>query len=84
MAYTGKTSLIRRLKDGGKAFIPKKDERTIGVDIYEWDPRESDTHINECRETLNTRVNREDGTPTVTDIKFSVWDFAGQAVSLGL
>lgn len=80
MAYTGKTSLIRRLKDGGKAFIPKKDERTIGVDIYEWDPSDSDTHINECRETLNTKVNREDGAPTVTDIKFSVWDFAGQYV----
>lgn len=80
MAYTGKTSLIRRLKYGSNATVPKKDERTIGVDVYEWDPAESDEHTNECRETLNTCINGEDGTIPGTSIKFSVWDFAGQDV----
>jgi GTP-binding protein EngB required for normal cell division len=31
MAMTGKTSMIKRLIEGRKAVIPKRDERTIGV-----------------------------------------------------
>ncbi len=41
MALSGKTSIIKRLIEGKDAHIPDKDERTIGVDIYEWDPKSS-------------------------------------------
>ena len=77
MALSGKTSIIKRLIEGKDAKIPKKDERTIGVDIYEWDVRSKfsslDTHIPVDKE-LESRM---DGT---ADVKFSVWDFAGQHV----
>jgi hypothetical protein len=39
MAMMGKTSMIKRLIEGRDAVIPTRDERTIGVDIYEWDPK---------------------------------------------
>lgn len=80
MAYTGKTSLIRRLKYGSKATVPKNDERTIGVDVYDWDPSQSDEHTAECREILDTCIIGENGKIPDTSVKFSVWDFAGQHV----
>jgi hypothetical protein len=86
MAYTGKTSLIRRLIDGQTTVIPKRDERTIGVDIYEWNPSKHDAHTGDCSARLNTKVKREEdvaGSPAGdrdVNVKFSVWDFAGQNV----
>lgn len=76
MAMTGKTSMIKRLIEGRKAVIPKRDERTIGVDIYEWDPR------NNCdRPQVDTRIEIEDEKiAREVDVKLSVWDFAGQHV----
>jgi len=77
MAHSGKTSIIKRLLEGRKAIIPQKDERTIGVDIYNWDPKTTDgsllTRI-QVDEELKGRVNDN------VDVKFSVWDFAGQHV----
>mmetsp|Transcript_9986 Transcript_9986/g.20594 ORF Transcript_9986/g.20594 Transcript_9986/m.20594 type:complete len:1705 (+) Transcript_9986:253-5367(+) len=81
MALSGKTSIIKRLIEGRGAMIPQMDERTIGVDIYEWDPKTSNVDIGA---TLNTEIvvdgelqNRMKG---AVDVKFSVWDFAGQHV----
>ena len=79
MAMSGKTSIIKRLIEGKDAKIPQKDERTIGVDIYEWDPNSAgdygplDTQIPLDGE-LESRMNGN------VDVKFSVWDFAGQHV----
>jgi hypothetical protein len=77
MANSGKTSIIKRLLEGRKAKIPQKDERTIGVDIYNWNPKTTDgsllTRI-QLDEELKGRVNDN------VDVKFSVWDFAGQHV----
>jgi hypothetical protein len=77
MAHSGKTSIIKRLLEGRKATIPQKDERTIGVDIYNWDPKSTDgsllTQIQVDGE-LEGRVKDN------IDVKFSVWDFAGQHV----
>lgn len=74
MAMAGKTSMIKRLIEGKDAVIPKRDERTVGVDIYEWDP------ITDA----DTRIELEDENLAMTcgnvDVKFSVWDFAGQHV----
>ena len=74
MAMAGKTSMIKRLIEGKDAVIPKRDERTVGVDIYEWDP------ITDA----DTRIELEDENLAKTcgdvDVKFSVWDFAGQHV----
>jgi GTPase SAR1 family protein len=76
MAMTGKTSMIRRLIEGKNAIIPKRDERTIGVDIYEWDPC-----TNEDRNHVDTRIQIEDVKfARDVKVKFSVWDFAGQHV----
>jgi GTPase SAR1 family protein len=76
MAMTGKTSMIKRLIEGTKPLTPKRDERTIGVDIYEWDPR------NNCdRPQVDTRIEIEDEKIAKdVDVKLSVWDFAGQHV----
>uniref|UniRef100_A0A7S1ZZC8 Roc domain-containing protein n=1 Tax=Ditylum brightwellii TaxID=49249 RepID=A0A7S1ZZC8_9STRA len=74
MAYSGKTSMIKRLIDGPNAKIPQRDERTVGVDIYEWDPSDS---------KLDTSIVMEDEIGHVceeTNVNFSVWDFAGQHV----
>mmetsp|Transcript_25462 Transcript_25462/g.29080 ORF Transcript_25462/g.29080 Transcript_25462/m.29080 type:complete len:1382 (+) Transcript_25462:90-4235(+) len=76
MAMTGKTSIIRRLIEGKHAIIPERDDRTIGVDIYQWDP-----HNNKDRPFVDCRIDVEDKTFTGdVDVKFSVWDFAGQQV----
>lgn len=76
MAMAGKTSMIKRLIEGKNAVIPKRDERTVGVDIYEWDPRDS--------VDVDTRIEIEDKALAKTcgdvNVKFSVWDFAGQHV----
>jgi GTPase SAR1 family protein len=74
MAMAGKTSMIKRLIDGKDAVIPKRDERTVGVDIYEWDPvTDEDTRIELEDEDLRKTCGD-------VDVKFSVWDFAGQHV----
>ena len=76
MAMTGKTSMIKRLIEGKNAVIPQRDERTIGVDIYEWDP-----HNNTDRPHVDTRIDIEDKVfARDVNVKFSVWDFAGQHV----
>lgn len=79
MAMAGKTSMIKRLIDGEDAVIPKKDQRTIGVDIYEWDPTTDKRY-----EHIDNRIQLQD--PELeklcpnANVKFSVWDFAGQQV----
>eukprot|EP00546_Thalassionema_frauenfeldii_P001231 CAMPEP_0178932680 /NCGR_PEP_ID=MMETSP0786-20121207/22772_1 /TAXON_ID=186022 /ORGANISM="Thalassionema frauenfeldii, Strain CCMP 1798" /LENGTH=1673 /DNA_ID=CAMNT_0020610039 /DNA_START=172 /DNA_END=5190 /DNA_ORIENTATION=- len=76
MAMTGKTSMIRRLIEGRTAFIPDRDDRTVGVDIYQWNPRN-----NKDRPSVDCSIDIEDKTITRNvDVKFSVWDFAGQQV----
>jgi GTPase SAR1 family protein/Leucine-rich repeat (LRR) protein len=79
MAMVGKTSMIKRLIEGEGAIIPKRDDRTVGVDIYEWDPKidrryeHIDTRIELCDEDLQKQTGD-------VNVKFSVWDFAGQHV----
>ena len=80
MALSGKTSIIKRLIEGKDAKIPQKDDLTIGVDIYEWKPKSADgpngsldTQIS-IDEELASRIKGD------VDVKFSVWDFAGQHV----
>ena len=85
MAMSGKTSIIKRLIEGRDATIPQKDERTVGVDIYNWDPKASNTG----NSTLNTSISSL-LSPTTSklpnslqgnvDVTFSMWDFAGQHV----
>lgn len=81
MAMTGKTSIIKRLIEGKDGDIPKVDERTVGVDIYEWDPK---TDGNTDRGHIDTSIKIEDGlihrSGKDVDVKFSLWDFAGQHV----
>jgi GTPase SAR1 family protein len=81
MALSGKTSIIKRLIEGKDAKIPQKDERTIGVDIYEWDPKSSEGTTGR---TLMTQIPVEKELESRlggnVDVKFSVWDFAGQHV----
>ena len=79
MAMAGKTSMIHRLIKGQNAVIPTRDERTIGVDIYEWDPKEDHRF-----EHIDSRIQLQDKELEETcgdvNVKFSVWDFAGQHV----
>ena len=79
MALAGKTSMIKRLIEGRDAVIPKRDERTVGVDIYEWDPKKDERE--EIRH-IDTRIDIQDKELAKTsgdvNVKFSVWDFAGQ------
>ena len=81
MALSGKTSIIKRLIEGKDAKIPQKDERTIGVDIYEWDPKTTSGHMGV---SLNTQISVDGELRSRmkgdVDVKFSVWDFAGQHV----
>ena len=76
-ALSGKTSIINRLIDGKDGMIPHKDERTIGVDIYSWDPKTTD-------KSLMTQIpvdgELEKRIKSNIDVKFRVWDFAGQQV----
>ncbi|KAL3924001.1 MAG: hypothetical protein SGILL_001313 [Bacillariaceae sp.] len=79
MAMAGKTSMIKRLIEGENAVIPKRDERTVGVDIYEWDPK-----VDKRFEHIDPRIELQDKELEAlcgeVDVKFSVWDFAGQHV----
>jgi GTPase SAR1 family protein len=79
MAMAGKTSMIKRLIEGENAVIPKRDERTVGVDIYEWDPK-----IDRRFEHIDSRIELQDKELEElcgdVNVKFSVWDFAGQHV----
>ena len=81
MAMTGKTSIIKRLLEGKNAVIPKREERTVGVDIYNWEPK---TDGNTDRDHIDTSIKIEDDllerTSGDVDIRFSIWDFAGQHV----
>lgn len=79
MAMVGKTSMIKRLIEGKSAVIPTHDERTVGVDIYEWEPKQDKRF-----EHIDSRIEFQDEELAATcgdvDVKFSVWDFAGQHV----
>eukprot|EP00980_Cylindrotheca_fusiformis_P020082 scaffold7161_cov133-Cylindrotheca_fusiformis.AAC.5 len=79
MAMVGKTSMIKRLIEGEDAVIPKRDDRTVGVDIYEWDPKTDQRY-----EHIDTRIEFDDkeleSQRCDVNVKFSVWDFAGQHV----
>lgn len=79
MAMAGKTSMIKRLIEGQNAVIPKHDERTVGVDIYEWDPKDDHRF-----EHIDSRIDFQDKELEAlcgdVNVKFSVWDFAGQHV----
>ena len=61
------------------AVIPKRDERTVGVDIYEWDTKKDNRfkHI-DCR--IDLQDKELDELCGDVNAKFSVWDFAGQHV----
>lgn len=79
MAMVGKTSMIKRLIEGRDAIIPTHDERTIGVDIYEWDPKKDRRFMD-----IDSKIVIQDEELSQmcgdVDVKFSVWDFAGQHV----
>jgi len=79
MDMAGKTSMIKRLIQGEDAEIPNRDQRTIGVDIYQWDPT-----IDKRYEHVDNRIMLQDEELKElcpdTNVKFSVWDFAGQDV----
>ena len=79
MAMVGKTSMIKRLIEGRDAVIPTHVERTVGVDIYSWDPKK-DTRF----EHIDSRIELQDKDLVATcgdvDVKFSCFDFAGQHV----
>lgn len=78
MAMVGKTSMIRRLIRGQDAEVPRIDERTVGVDIYQWEPKEDQRFANiDSRILLSDKLAEACGD---VDVKFSVWDFAGQHV----
>jgi len=81
MAMAGKTSIIKRLLEGKNAVIPKREERTVGVDIYNWEPKKDG---NTDRGHIDTSIKIEDDvlerTSGDVDVKFSLWDFAGQHV----
>jgi GTPase SAR1 family protein len=79
MAMVGKTSMIKRLIEGSDAVIPTHDERTIGVDIYEWDPTR-DRRFEDIQNNIIFQDEAIAETCGDVDVKFSVWDFAGQHV----
>lgn len=76
MAMVGKTSMIKRLIEGTDAVVPTRDERTVGVDIYQWNPKDDSRfeHIDSRIEFQDQDLSRTCGD---VDVKFSVWDFAG-------
>lgn len=81
MALSGKTSIIKRLIEGKDAKIPHQDERTIGVDIYEWLPKSSSgTTDGSLMTQIPVDGELERRIKGNVDVKFSVWDFAGQHV----
>ena len=87
MAMVGKTSMIKRLIEGEDAVIPSHDDRTVGVDIYEWDNKKDkrfehiDSRIQfEDKELEQAICTKAGTTEHNVNVKFSVWDFAGQHV----
>lgn len=87
MAMVGKTSMIKRLIEGENAIIPSHDDRTVGVDIYEWDNRKDkrfehiDSRIQFEDKELEQSICKAAGLEQHNvNVKFSVWDFAGQHV----
>ena len=87
MAMVGKTSMIKRLIEGENAIIPSHDDRTVGVDIYEWDNRKDkrfehiDSRIQFEDKDLERSICQAAGIEEHNvNVKFSVWDFAGQHV----
>ena len=79
MAMAGKTSMIKRLIEGENAVVPKRDERTVGVDIYEWDPKD-DRRFEHIDSTIDLGDKELEELCGDVNVKFSVWDFAGQHV----
>jgi len=79
MAMAGKTSMIKRLIEGENAIVPKRDERTVGVDIYEWNPKD-DQRFEHIDSRIDFQDKELDELCGDVDVKFSVWDFAGQHV----
>jgi GTPase SAR1 family protein len=79
MAMAGKTSMIKRLIEGENAVIPKRDQRTIGVDIYEWDPK-TDRRFEHIDNRIQLQDKELEEVCGDVSVKFSVWDFAGQHV----
>ena len=75
----GKTSMIKRLIEGQNAVVPKRDERTVGVDIYEWDPKD-DKRFEHIDSRIDFQDNEIEELCGDVNVKFSVWDFAGQHV----
>jgi hypothetical protein len=77
MAMVGKTSMIKRLIEGRDAVIPTHVERTVGVDIYSWDPKKDSRF-----EHIDSRIELQDKDLASTcgdvDVKFSCFDFAGK------
>ena len=77
MAMVGKTSMIKRLIEGRDAVIPTHIERTVGVDIYSWDPKKDSRF-----EHIDSRIELQDKELAETcgdvDVKFSCFDFAGK------
>ena len=85
MAMSGKTSIIKRLIEGKDATIPQKDERTIGVDIYNWDPKASNTGNRPLSTSISSLLSSStsqlpNNLQGDVDVTFSMWDFAGQHV----
>ena len=85
MAMSGKTSIIKRLIEGKDATIPQKDERTIGVDIYNWDPKASNTGNRPFSTSISSLLSSStsqlpNNLQGDVDVTFSMWDFAGQHV----
>ena len=92
MALSGKTSIIKRLIEGESARMPSLDDRTVGVDIYPWRPSEkcdnetsnvkNDPSKSIFEAPLNTQIevneNLQSRLKAPLDVKFSMWDFAGQ------
>jgi GTPase SAR1 family protein len=79
MAMVGKTSMIKRLIEGRNAVIPTHDERTVGVDIYEWNPKR-DARFQDLDSRIIIQDEELANICGDVDVKFSVWDFAGQHV----
>ena len=78
-AYAGKTTIIKRLKEGRNAILPNVGERTIGVNIYEWDPGVECAIHGIATSNFDTQVIQENkSSSSPVDVKFSIWDFAGQ------
>uniref|UniRef100_A0A7S1CU18 Uncharacterized protein n=1 Tax=Skeletonema marinoi TaxID=267567 RepID=A0A7S1CU18_9STRA len=85
MAMSGKTSIIKRLIEGRDATIPEKDERTVGVDIYNWDPKASNIGNSPLSTSISSLLSSATSQLPASlqgdvDVTFSMWDFAGQHV----